>query len=365
MQHDQKIFERAYACGTAYWQNHPDGHYITYDFRCVGSWHNWLSGWYGNGDTRQWANGGSMCWHLGFAKAMCDFGSENSFHMAIDPGFYRFGEYGLGTSVDARSAKCKLNTEGSMAGFSQEYPVGLGAASWSRGGHRMFRTTMSWADCADDEPTATSPATWAVQTAVDREWAHGSFRGIYLGSGSTNAGNPNAPLGVGGLFRSYTLQFDSSGNVIGRPAVGPTYGHSTTHLAANQAAADTTPIPTVAPTCTNLSWTGSTVTCRAAHKYGIHYVRVYNGNGFNAGNPDPSYLGAMQMVWTHPSLRDYVGVPGVNGGNPAPDQVPTLANVADSYQACTFTRSGTSGSWLVLKVVSAKADVGWFRVQHS
>lgn len=351
---DQKAHDRAYQCGQAFFGDFPNGKVFVYQFTHPGCYGDILD-YYELGDTRPKAATKQGSWMLGFLKAMCDFGGPNSRFMAMDSPFYTWGEGGAGgPSVDSRSGKLKLNCERSMACLSQPYPLGVGATSWSKGCDRIQFIPAAWPGPSAGgraTPNSTLPSEWATQELVDREWSMGQWRCVYHGPEDAAAGgNDGTPSG---------LWYNT-------PTPGGTvYGHGTTHLAGNQAAANSAALTTkVLPTCTNLSWTGSTLSCRAAHLHGVTHVKVYNGSGFNPANPEPSYLGAMTMDWGHPSLPDYVGTPAKVGGN-ASAAYPTATRVADSYQDCTFTRAGSAGAWLVLKVVSSKFDVAWFRVQHS
>jgi hypothetical protein len=350
-----KVFQRGYQCGTAFWQNFPDGRIHTYDYRHSGGFQQWLSGWYNGGNTDAYPAGGQGMWHLGWVKAMADFGSANSMHQTMDAAFYIWGEYGLGTSADARSAKLKLNAERGMACMSQEFPLGIGQASWSKACDRIIFMPSAWPDGASDKTSTTPASTWAAQVAVDHEWSMAPYRSVYHGSDSGDA-----PGGFGGTPSG---QWYLQTNGVQATPLTP-QGHGTTHLAGNQAASTQTPLPgdTATATCINISWTGSTLTCQAAHKYGVIYVKVYSGANFNPNNLAASYLGAMQMNWIHPSLADYHGTPG--GGGSTTGHWPTLARVADSYQQCTFTTAGVSGDWRVLQVVTTRLDVSWFKVQH-
>ncbi len=350
-EHSQKTHDRAYQCGTAFWQAFPNGRVYAYQYN-FGGWGQWLRGWYGQGNTDPIPVANQMAWYLGWMKAMCDFGGSLSGFMCWDRDFYAYGEGGMGgPSVDSCSAKVKLNNERIMATLSRDYPYGVGQTSWNRGCDRVNISPASWvggSGATSEKPTSTPPAYWLAQQGVHREWGMAPYRVTYS-QGMGARGGTNDP---DGLFPDNYNDPNSA-----------TWGLFTTHVAGCQAGMDPTPIPTVAPTCTNLTWTGSTLACRAAHKYGVKYVRVYNGSGFNSANPEPSYLGAMRMTWTHPSLPSYLGTPGNAGGN-ASASYPTLARVADSYQDCTFTTAGSSGTWRVLKVVTVKDDVAWFRVQH-
>jgi uncharacterized repeat protein (TIGR01451 family) len=358
----QKIFDRAYQCGTAYYQNFPDGKEFSYMWNGIqGGYGQWLRGWYYNGDNRLGTSnlGSQASWYFGWLKAMCDFGSVNSrvTHMQAD--FYSLGEGGGAmtsqsgdpNSYNNRLAKLKLHCEGIMASMSQPFPLGLGTASWSKGCDRMLFVPAAWASGYSTNPRM-SPTAWNVMMPCDREGSMGAFKCTYTGGGSEAGGLADTPDG-----QWYAVAGNSTTAV---------QGYGTTHNAGCLAGADKTPISTVAPTCINMSWTGSTVSCQAAHKYGVIYVKVYNGQGFNPNSPEVNYLGAMSMVHTHPSLPFYVGIPGnAPGGSNVGASAPSVARMADSYQQCTFTQSGTAGQWLVLKVVSAKLDVGWFSVQHS
>lgn len=355
-EHYQKTFDRGYQCGTAFFQNFPDGKVFVYQWIISGGWGDWLRGWYYDGDTAPSPATNTMSWYLGWCKAMCDFGSPQSRFTLMDRDFYQFGEGGMTGGVDGRSGKLKMLNERAMAVLSQEYPYGVGQTSWSRGCDQILLCPCSWADSGGSEkPNATTPTNWQTQITIDREWAMAPYRVVYQGPGM---GNTPVQAGAG---KGPDAGFYSAGSS------GTIYCHMTTHLAANQAGADATAVPTVVPTCTNLTWTGSTLTCRAAHKYGVKYVKVYNGNGFNPSNPEASYLGAMQMVEQHPSLIDYVGTPGNQPGMGSSwtGHAPTATTMVDSYQQCTFTTAGTTSDWRVLKVVTAKDDVAWFRVQHA
>jgi hypothetical protein len=357
-QQNQQVFNRGYQCATAFWQNFPDGKVFTYDYRHSGGWQEYLSGFYNSGDTRTMrASGAQTYWHLGWVKAMCDFGSVNSRHMTMDAVFYVWGEYGYqaANGTDCRIARLKINCESGMSLMSQEYPYGVGQASWSKGGDRIRFIPASWPDGASDKTTMTSPATWAVQTAADREGSMGEWRCVYHGTESGSAGWPGGT--PGGTF--YSVYGNTSSAV---------WGMGTTHLAANQAAANPAALTgdTQVATCINLSWTGSTLTCRAAHKYGIWYVEVFNGAAFNPANPEASRLGLMQMSWGRPSWPEYVGAAGSAGGSPSnANMYTTGAMVADSYVDCTFPTSGAVGDWRVLKVMTAKMDTSWFKVQRT
>jgi fibronectin type 3 domain-containing protein len=356
-QQEQQVFNVAYECARQFYTNFPNGGELSYMWNSPqGGFGHWLRGWYYNGDTRIGTTqiGANATWYFAWLKGMCDFGGPGAkvIHMQAD--FYSLGEGSAGMNGESnqyntRLAKLKMQAEGIYACLSQPYPLGLGATSWNNGCDKIYFVPSAWAAGYTTNPRM-NPSQWMTMMTCDRVGSIGPYKNTYMGGDA------------GGLSSTP----DSKWYAIAGDSTSAVQGFGTTHNAACVAGADQTPIPTVAPTCTNLSWTGSTISCRAAHQYGVIYVKVYNGAGFDPANPDPNYLGAMQMVWNHPSLPDYVGIAGnaPGGSNPGASAI-TLAKMADTYQQCTYPTTGNLGDWRVLKVVSAKMDVGWFKVQRT
>jgi hypothetical protein len=347
-----KVESRGYQVGSQYWQNFPDGWMGVYDWRPPRSWFNWVSGWYSLGDTRPWPVTGKMAWIMGWIRAMGDYGGTGARCVMLDAGFYKLGEQGMTDTTNqggSRAAKMKSTLEGVCSTLSQGGPTGMlqfNPNTWNKVSDRFYWNAFSWAGADGSGTPIMSPAQWTLMMQVDNEWSMGGTRAVFDHGDGT--------LGTGGGPQMADPNHGSASGYVSGVGAG-SYEPNMIN-----AAVQTPYTAHGVPTVTNLSWTGTTIACQASHYYGVRYVRVYNGQTFSATSPESSYLGSMNMDWTHPSLPHYVGTPGGSTSGWF-----TLAKVADSYQNCTFTANGNINDWMVLKVASAKDDITWTKVQRT
>jgi hypothetical protein len=173
--------------------------------------------------------------------------------------------------------------------------------------------------------TQPSDSAWAQSVMDARAYSEGPRRVEYQYSDGWSGG-PQYPAANSFSYSTATM--------LG------TVGGTTGSIPASNTAALSTSVPTVTNLSTSLVGGVVTITCNAAHAYGIRCVKVYDGTGFNPANPSASYLGAMQMTFE------------ANGGS-------CTTNYDGAYQACTFQSSGTNGQSFVLEAISIKDDTHW------
>jgi hypothetical protein len=240
----------------------------------------------------------------------------------IDASFYR--DAAVNVPGANNQAAYFLNSQGPRAWMSSNFSHSV----WNYACDHIDIAGFTWRGTDGTgfyDRTQPSDSEWAQSVMDARAYSEGPRRAEYV----WNSEWPAAPSVPGGT---------------------PTFTYtSSTMLGSGQPsgavpASSTSPLSTSVPTITNLStslFAGVvTITCNAAHAYGIRCVKVYNGTGFDPANPAASYLGAMQMTFEP------------NGGS-------YTTNYNSAYQACTFYWSGNNGQWFVLEAISIKDDTQW------
>jgi hypothetical protein len=222
----------------------------------------------------------------------------------------------------------QINNFGPRAYYSQK----MSAANWLRYCNYLDLGPLTWH--GGDYPAGgyqpLTDSAWSTDIDAARSYAEGIYHFEYTGP---QEGWPEGPTGTGTLYSTpaaiSALQAASSATPVISTTLPSLVG----------------PAGTGGPTVT-LSGGAATITCRAAHVYGVRYVKVYRGSTFSASNPEASVLGAMRMTWNQA------------GGT-------RQTNYDNSFQQCTFTTAAgfAAGDWLVLEVCSAKNDKRWTTVQ--
>jgi len=228
----------------------------------------------------------------------------------LDAKFYRApGNYMPSTYETAY----KLDVERAIAWLSYICKPGTGGsrpwaseALWSYVAARYRAAGFTWHGTDGTgfyDSTQPSDADWSTDIAQARIRAMGPKRWEY-----------NGPQG-------------------GSPSAESFYGNAGS-ISGGQAADDQTAISTSLPTITSLARVSNgggsfTITCNAAHAYGVTHVELYLG---------ASLLTTMGMTWN-------------NGGGT------TATNYNNSYQACSATITGrTAGDVITAVAFSAKDD---------
>ena len=237
--------------------------------------------------------------------------SATGYFYVLDAKWYRIAAAYIPGAVDA--AAYKLDIERALAFLSRICKPGLGTsrpwaseALWSYVASHYRAASFTWRGTDGSGFYNTSQpddTTWSTMAANARLYAMGPKRWEY-----TYAGAP--------WDESW---YSGAGFISGA-----------------QAAASATAISTSQPTITSVTQNDNgggsyTITCRAAHAYGVTHVDVYMGS---------TLLQTMKMTWN-------------NGGGSV------TTNFNSSYQDCTVTLTGrSSGDALTLVAYSAKDDVG-------
>jgi hypothetical protein len=243
----------------------------------------------------------------------------------VDATFYR--DAGVNVSGANNQAAYFLNSQASRACLSSSY---LSQSVWNYACDHFDIAGFTWRGAGPGyESTEPTDAQWAQSVMDARAYSEGPRRAEYVWNSAWPAA-PSIPDGTPSFTYTSPTMLGSGQPTGAIPASSPS------------------PLSTSVPTITNLfaSLVGGvvTITCNAAHAYGIRCVKVYNGTGFNPANPAASYLGAMHMTFE------------ANGGS-------YTTNYDSAYQACTFYWSGTNGQWYVLEAISIKDDTHWAVVQ--
>jgi hypothetical protein len=239
--------------------------------------------------------------------------------------FYRIpGSAGSGTGSGTSSfgAAYKLDSQG----IRSRYSTYMDQTTWNHAASRLRATGFNWLD--HDGTTSYSAniptsSTWGLMTAAARQYAEGTRRFEF-----------GLAYQVAGWYLGNTPRYADA------TAITKTGEAASTALVANAA------VPTFSNVAAVVASGTVTITCRAAHLYGVEHVGIYRGSTFSAANPDASYLGAATMVWQ------------TNGGT-------IHTNYNNAYMDCTFTTPGNSAQWFVLGARSIKGDMAWTRVQVS
>lgn len=248
----------------------------------------------------------------GYLKAMADAASGGRL-ILLDATFYRPDPQKSGATL---ANALKYNTQGPLAKFSNYFSSGV----WNYVCDKIDISPFSWA--------GTDPSSFYINS-IPGEPAYASTQDVYR------------TWGMGGIRAEYN--YEGSPDLATNSNIGPSgtnyYTYNGTnppggHGAGMVAAASPAKITTVVPTITNVGHTAlsggaSTVTCRAAHAYGIRCVQAFVGT---------TYLGAFQMVWTQ------------NGGD-------YTTNYDNAYMACTINLTGrTAGDVITIHAISTKDD---------